>query len=285
MEYPALYNSADRGSASAQGLYLWTIRLEYGLLFAISVMVAYGGAQNASRITITAILVILGGLFVFKSVKELLQDWYRCRALAESIKTSTWRFAMRAHPFNDAKSIQEPLANFRNLLNEILRANASLAKSFTAVGTDQVTEGMLRVRALPLEQRLEYYNTHRVSNQRLWYVKKAKANRVANQRWIFTTILIYISAVIFLNAPPAGVKLSWLFDPSIVLVTSIIGWMQMKRYSELSASYTLTAHEIGIIASNINGIKDEDAWSDFVNEAELAFSREHTQWVARRDVN
>jgi hypothetical protein len=57
----------------------------------------------------------------------------------------------------------------------------------------------------------------------------------------------------------------------------------MKRHSELTASYNLTAHEIGIIKGNAEAVETESEFSDFVNEAELAFSREHTQWVARKD--
>ena len=51
------------------------------------------------------------------------------------------------------------------------------------------------------------------------------------------------------------------------------------------ASYNLTAHEIGIIRANSDSVETEKDLSNFVNEAELAFSREHTQWVARRDAN
>lgn len=66
------------------------------------------------------------------------------------------------------------------------------------------------------------------------------------------------------------------------MASAIIGWTQVKKFNELASSYTLTAHEIGIIQSKVHDAQDEDAFSDFVNEAEQAFSREHTQWVARQ---
>ena len=59
--------------------------------------------------------------------------------------------------------------------------------------------------------------------------------------------------------------------------------MQIKKFNELNSSYTLTAHEIGIIQTRLQDVEAEEEFSDFVNEAELAFSREHTQWVARQD--
>jgi len=100
------------------------------------------------------------------------------------------------------------------------------------------------------------------------------------------TIALYVISAIALNAEQ--LCLPWAtraFDPLIVIVTSALGWLQMKRHGELMASYNLTAHEIGIIQGNSESVLTEEEFSDFINEAELAFSREHTQWVARRDAN
>ncbi|AZO19537.1 MAG: hypothetical protein EOQ42_11160 [Mesorhizobium sp.] len=43
------------------------------------------------------------------------------------------------------------------------------------------------------------------------------------------------------------------------------------------------AHEIGLTADLITDAISDEAFSAAVNEAELAFSREHTQWVARQN--
>lgn len=244
------------------------------------------GINVYSRIAISTLLLVLAALFVFKIVKRLDEDWYRCRALAESVKTSTWRFCMRAHPFGDSDNIAEPKANLRNLLRDILRANQSLAKHLTVSGAEQVSDTMLWVRARPLSERITYYVEHRINDQKTWYARKSAENRRALNIWIAVTIFVYLGAAISLNADQLGY--GWAtkaFDPMIVLATSVLGWLQMKRHGELMASYNLTAHEIGIIKSNSESISTEEDFSNFVNEAELAFSREHTQWVARRDAN
>ncbi|EBT7445580.1 SLATT domain-containing protein, partial [Salmonella enterica] len=54
------------------------------------------------------------------------------------------------------------------------------------------------------------------------------------------------------------------------------------KYNELAVSYFLTAHEIGDIKEQFNYISSENDFLEFVNNAEKAFSREHTQWLARR---
>jgi hypothetical protein len=286
LEYPALYKSASEGSATAQSRFLNTIRWEYFLLFVVSIASATRGLSGLNPLILSILLVILAGLFVYKTVKKLDQDWYRCRALAESVKTSTWRFSMRAHPFADTESIENPKAEFRNLLRDILQANRSIAENLHSDETEQVTASMIEIRRLSLKDRITFYVNNRIDDQRAWYAKKSSANKTAQRRWFWLTIILYVGAAISLNADQLGFSQATLaFDPMIVLVTSTLGWLQMKRHGELTASYNLTAHEIGIIRGNSDNVETEEQFSDFVNEAELAFSREHTQWVARRDVN
>ena len=286
LEYPALYQSADEASARAQRGFLWTTGSEYFLLFLVSLSSANRDIFSLSRLAVTLLLVILAGLFAFKIVKKLDQDWYRCRALAESVKTSTWRFCMRAHPFGDSTQIAEPKATFRNLLHGILKSNQAIAQELVTEASEQVTSSMLEVRALGLTERIAYYVRNRIDEQRLWYARKSVWNRRALRIWVVITVLIYLAAAVSLYADELGD--GWFirfFDPLIVLVTSVLGWIQMKRHSELTATYNLAAHEIGIIKGNADSVKTEEELSDFVNEAELAFSRGHTQGGARKDAN
>lgn len=286
LEYPALYDSANTGSIKAQKRFLRTIRWEYLLLLLVSIASATRQLSGLNPLVITLLLVVLAGLFVYKVMNKLDQDWYRCRALAESVKTSTWRFSMRAHPFEDTSTIDIPKANFRKLLKDLLQVNRYIAANLETDDSEQVTSAMIDIRGLTLDERMAYYVTNRIGSQRLWYSKKSKANKRALYFWIGATIVLYVIAAVALNAEQLGLPLATLaFDPMIVLVTSALGWLQMKRHGELMASYNLTAHEIGIIKGNADAVTSEEQFSDFINEAELAFSREHTQWVARRDAN
>lgn len=102
-------------------------------------------------------------------------------------------------------------------------------------------------------------------------------------KWVVACICVYLLATIgvllrieFVSPP------IWFTEPLIVVGASIVGWMQIKKFNELSSAYTLAAHEIGLLRSEIEEIENEEDFSLFVNRAELAFSREHTQWVARQ---
>ncbi|HVK95945.1 MAG TPA: SLATT domain-containing protein, partial [Noviherbaspirillum sp.] len=75
----------------------------------------------------------------------------------------------------------------------------------------------------------------------------------------------------------------WPTDALVTIAASLLSWIQAKRFQELSASYALAAHEISLIREQANRSMTEAQLSDFIADAESAFSREHTQWVARMD--
>jgi hypothetical protein len=66
--------------------------------------------------------------------------------------------------------------------------------------------------------------------------------------------------------------------------SSVLTWLQAKKHNELNSSYSLAAHEIVLIKGEAVSVKEVPHLSEFVMNSESAFSREHTQWVARKSV-
>jgi hypothetical protein len=64
--------------------------------------------------------------------------------------------------------------------------------------------------------------------------------------------------------------------------SAVLSWTQAKKHKELSASFSLATHEITLIKGESVSVKSEKDLSQFVVNSETAFSREHTQWVARK---
>lgn len=285
-EYPALYTGANDLSNQSQRLYLWLLRAEYSLLITAAAVALIPKPSSTLQVMHALIFVGLGALLIYRSMSKPEQDWYKGRALAESIKTLSWRYCMRAAPFEDAADIKEVRANFRNQLKEILSANRHIGDKIPpdSAANDQITSKMDQIRATSLEQRRSYYLEQRIREQRAWYVRKARENRNAARAWIVACIATYACAVAILTLRPLFPDWEvWPYEPLIVVASSIIGWMQIKKFNELVSAYTLTAHEIGIVQGRLEEADLEDEFSEFVNEAELAFSREHTQWVARQN--
>lgn len=283
--YPALYLGADAASNSSQKEYFNLIRSEYLILVVAAILGMYWAKEKYQLIIYALVFVLAAVVLLFRSVRKPEQRWYRCRALAESIKTSTWRYMMRSDPFFDAEVVQVPRSEFRNHLAGILRANQNIGESIAGYYSDaeQITGVMEEIRALSLEERKTFYRENRIYDQRKWYSKKAFQNKVSFRYWVSIIVVVYLLAMLSVLLRLAFPEVVWWpTEPLTVLAASIVGWVQIRKFNELASSYTLTAHEIGIIQGRIDEIYTEREFSDFVSEAELAFSREHTQWVARR---
>ncbi|MCK5384813.1 MAG: DUF4231 domain-containing protein [Alphaproteobacteria bacterium] len=285
-QYPALYISASAASALAQRSYFNLLKWEYSFLIMTAALAMV--SLNSSTYYIIYALIFIAPilLLLHRSSSKPEQAWYKCRALAESIKTSSWRYMMRAEPFEDTESPAIPKSNFRNFLAEILRANKHIGESTDNLSADnhQITERMNTIRGLSLNERKGIYLEQRIKNQRSWYSNKVNYNKKCHRIWLVVCLIVYIlaiSSVLLRIVFPEW--LYWPTEPLIVIASAILGWMQIKKFNELAASYFLTAHEIGIIQGGIDEVQNEQDFSDFINEAELAFSREHTQWVARKD--
>jgi hypothetical protein len=282
-DYPALFLDADAGSNLYQAKFLRLIRWEY-LTLILAAVFSMSFLNGVIYYLIYAGVFFIGLLIlVSRAQSKPEQWWYRCRALAESVKTLTWRYMMHAAPFSgdDVRAKR----TFRDELHEMFQENNETAKQITNdySGKHQITKAMEGVRAMSRDDRMAYYLKHRVDEQRAWYNRKSTANRDWASRWIWVSSAAYILA--------AGMVLTriafpdwryWPIEPLIVIAASVVGWMQIKRFNELAAAYTVAAHEIGLIRPKADAVTNDDEFSEFVNDAEKAFSREHILWIARQ---
>lgn len=279
---PALFQSADTASNSKQSLYLNLVRFEYACLF-ISAIFALN--IKLERWYYLVYFVVFGSSLIsllYRSLKRPEQDWYQARAMAESVKTLSWRYSMRAEPFDDARQA-DARADFNRLLGQLLASNKSLGHAFTASSARQITDEMSAMREANIEDRRSRYLSDRIHNQRTWYELKAKSNRKWSRIWLIAGCATYVLGLSFiLGRVLDPTSIGWPTDPLVVLASAIIGWTQIKKFNELASAYTLTAHEIGLTEEKIREAANNGEFSAAVNEAELAFSREHTQWVARQ---
>jgi hypothetical protein len=283
--YPALFRCADATSNGRQFLYFFLIKSEYTLLLAAAVF-SMNIFSGPTFYTIYALLFVVSIVVLLtRALKKPEQDWYRCRALAESVKTLTWRYVMRAAPFEDAPQVQVPRAEFRNHLHQLFAENRLTAEMIAPdwSADDQITSEMDNIRGLSLTDRKAYYTHQRVLEQRRWYARKATFNRKAASKWVKVGVVSYIIAgILALSRIRFPEWQLWPIEPIIVFASSVTGWMQIKKFNELSTAYAVTAHEIGMVKPSIDAADSEAKFSEAVNDAELAFSREHTLWVARQ---
>jgi hypothetical protein len=196
----------------------------------------------------------------------------------------TWRYSTSGEPYEqDEKTASK---KFRESLLEILTENKQfIAEGFDNSGSsDPITNKMLSVRTLSVKERIDYYAKYRIDNQLKWYNKKVKFNTRRHRQFFIASILLYILAIgchIFLVIDPIAFNLASIFA---TVVGCFLSWTKMRQYRELAQSYAVTANEIALIKDVARGIDAEKDLHVFIGDAETAFSREHTLWLARRDV-
>jgi len=289
-DLPALFQVADKGAINAQNSYLNLVRLEIAalILAAISSNVSLElqtWPSILSKVSFVSLIVafvarILNGLIGFD------EKWFDCRAIAESVKSAAWRYITRATPFNDPdqEEVDKEFLKDVKLIRDSRKKGAKMLGKEISPGKD-ITKYMREFRGKPLSDRKSLYNEERVEDQKEWYCNKARGNQDSKNMCFWWSVVLEGLAVIiaYFMIGKGAVHLN-ITGILIILVAVIVVWTQTKRHSELSQSYSLVAQDLSRISSTYIHINNEDKFSVFVDEVEEEISKEHTMWLARREL-
>lgn len=286
-DLPGLYQSANNSSILQQRNYFNGILIYLILLCVATLFAFYSDGEDKSDYKIISAVLFLTTLSIVVWLRISRPDdiWYNGRAVAESVKTRSWRWMMRAEPYLDCENIDTVRKHFINDLKTILKQNESLIKQLgnNASIEEPISEKMLEIRKLNLNERFNLYKVQRITNQAIWYNKKSKFNKRWATIWFWSTVVLHAIAIFLLLYNIKEPKLKLPIETIAVIASSILTWLQAKKHNELSSSYSLTAHEIILIKSEVNRIENESDFSEYIMNCENAFSREHTQWFARKN--
>lgn len=287
-EYPALFQNADTAAANRQRVYFRAILAQYALLLiAASVATLSSFLTPRSAALVYLICISLAGfLLLHNTMKKPEQDWYNARALAESVKTLSWRYMMGAEPFGLVQPTKIVRQEFASYIVELLTTHreAGDALVYGHAHGAQITDRMEAVRALSFSERKQFYFDERIDEQLQWYRQKATFNARRGRVLSYLCIAVYGFGIVAGAAQwqDPGALPNWISEPILVLAASLLGWIQARRYQELASSYNLTAHEISQARDALEALDEEDHFPSSVTQIEMAFSREHIQWVARQ---
>lgn len=283
-DYPALYRAADQLSKKAQAAFYLLLRVHLIALVVAAALSVLNYPHSAVAIAQALALLTALASSIYLGTSRPDKTWYGARAVAESAKTLAWRFASRAEPFQ-ASDEDGVRMHFRQTLRAVVEQNSDIASKFEGdLSGAQISRTMDQMRKRPLAERKAAYVAGRVEDQLNWYERNANQNRRKQHKFFAGLVTLNAIALVL-----ALIKIwepdlpYWPTDVFIAGAASLISWTQAKRYSDLATSYALAANEISFIREQAERIKDDEAFSTFVGDAENAFSREHTQWVARKD--
>jgi hypothetical protein len=290
VDLPPIYHAANASSLAAQSQFLTAVA------FRLCAIVAAGGFGLATwkwRTAPTDWAGVAAAICFFAAVIVeiyLLRDrpertWYEGRAAAESVKTLSWRYSVGGEPFGlGIHSVIETEELFLKQLLSVIDVLRELNISPPSSAGSQITESMRRLRSASLDERKRTYETDRVAEQQQWYQRKANWNAKRARFWSRMLLVAELSGVVAAVLKAVGSLEGDFLIFAGVIVAAITAWLQTKQHRTLATAYAVTTIELASVRTKIAWQTNENDWARFVNDAEEAFSREHTLWKASRGV-
>lgn len=290
-DFPNYYQASDQASIDMQRKYLCIIKIDlFAMIFAAALAI-----YNYQTETSNLIFYIISGILLLVSLiasiilktKKYEDYWYQGRALAESCKTLTWRFVCCSEYFEQNIDTTEVKRRFSERIRELSNEfrDLSLIMNARILNRHIITDKMLEIRGLSLQERKSYYIQNRIENQKTWYSDKAQYNIEKYNNWfvaiIISQILSIIGVIFLIKYPLSSWNVVGLFT---TISASGLSWLQVKKHQELKQAYTTAAQELNFILSLSDEIDTENAFSKFVLDSENAISREHTLWLAQKRI-
>ncbi|PWG81183.1 DUF4231 domain-containing protein [Pararcticibacter amylolyticus] len=281
-DFPCYYVDSDNASKFAQKTYKVFIWVSIGFMFLATLVDSLDFFQEIKRYTGIAVF-ISGAMTLLLTLLKPEKSWYKGRAIAESMKTLSWRYMMHIDPF-DANDDRQNLIRFTDRISAInAQANQDgFIPKPNKYHSDVITAEMDAIRNKNLLERKDYYKTHRIENQISWYRQKSINYKLAGNicSWaIFVCQLIAGFYLVKNNGQNTSVNLNGIM---VFIATSLIAIVELYKFKDLHQAYALTHQELNIIKTRFGIIQDQRSFNQFVLEAEQAISREHTMWLARR---
>jgi hypothetical protein len=289
-DLPPIFHAADSSSLQAQAHFLNTTRIR---LIGIVAAGAFGLAtwklneESADWAGVLAAFFFFAAVFVEVYLLRARPErtWYEGRAAAESVKTLSWRYSVGGEPFNIGERPDREIEGlFLTQLDAVINALKDLDISPPSSAGRQITDPMRQVRSESLDERKRLYEMGRVADQQEWYQRKAGWNDKVALRWTIAMLIAEIMGIIAAIMKAVGVLDGDLLIFAGAVVAAMAAWLQTKQFRALATAYGITALELASIRTKIAWQENESDWAKFVNDAEEAFSREHTLWKASRGI-
>lgn len=290
-DFPNYYIAGDRASLLAQKLYTRYVRFDLILMVSSAAMTIYNFQSEESKkilYIISGVLLLIAIIFsLVIKIKKYEDIWYRGRALAESVKTLTWRFMTKSEYFENSITDEEAKLRFTDRMRELHEEFKDLHSFLKAkhLSFPIITNEMEEVRNMDLKDRKIFYLEHRINNQIKWYSNKADNNKAKYENWFWAVIAMQLLALISIGYlilnPESNFNFVGLFT---TLSASFFGWLQLKKYQENKEAYTTATSELNLIRQEAESINTEDSFKIFVLDSENAMSREHTLWLAQKRI-
>jgi SMODS and SLOG-associating 2TM effector domain 3/SMODS and SLOG-associating 2TM effector domain 1 len=283
---PELFRLADATSQTGQRRFMQATSSRLALAIAAAVCGTLSYLVKIGAVEILSIAAAAAFAVAFLIEIWLLSEapdrrWFDGRALAESAKTLTWRYAVGGSPFPLSQGDADHyfIEQLAELLNDAGTTN--IFPSAQPATSAPVSE----LRRRSLEHRRERYLRERILEQQQWYAQKAHYNARRAGYWRLALIILELAGVVVAALKAFGV----IHIDLTSIVSTVLGvgvaWLAVKQHEATAHAYRLASHELWLISARLRTVENEESWAAEVADAEEAISREHTMWRAARAVH
>lgn len=287
-DLPSLYGASDMYSLAAQerAVKLLAVGLTTAIIAATASSFeatgkAYGFLCMVVAVSFCVGLVCSSLMLAWRPERK----WYSNRAVAESVKSIAWKYMTGAPPFEMSLTSQGAEGILKDELETLLKQTSKVGVD-KCEHNDAITDMMRRVRNSTLETRLETYMQYRVDDQCNWYRDKSNWNAQRAVKWLIASIVM--QAVAAMVAVAMIFNEDALFNPAGVfaaIASSMMAWLQFRRHQELEQSYHVAHQELALARMSSSQVESVEQLARYVADTETAISREHTGWLARRELH
>jgi hypothetical protein len=202
--------------------------------------------------------------------------WYQGRALAESVKTLTWRYAACGAPFPADLDIRTADSLFLRRIDELRRDLPDVR--LVPTRGDEISETMRALRRGLLDERRHAYLVGRIKDQQDWYAAKATFHQRRVTLYRALAVVLEVTGVLGALLKAIGVVDFDLAGIAAAAVAGLAAWSATRQHTTNANAYALATHELGLVRERLKQIVDEEEWAAAVADAEAAISREHSTW-------
>ena len=274
-DMPQAYADAEKASEHGQDRSREFVQISLALLVAAAVF----GAIDKPWAGLGAALAFVGSLWLTKLSKGLLDAWYDGRAVAETIKSLTFKYAVGGDPF--ALTRPDAPDRYRAALTEFAQQMHRLGHDLDMADCANAVAALERWRADPWAERREAYRTQRIQDQLTYYSRRGNEHRGSARTYQVISVVLQAAGLIGAILKLFDVTHLDLLGLLAAAAASIAAWDAFGDYTKTARAYEFAVAELNAIDERLGSV-DEAGWPVFVADAEQAMSREHTAWIARR---
>ena len=275
---PAVYDVAETVSKQGQARFRQGTVVAL-LLLLIAALFGLVGKPWAGWLSAVAFggSIVATGLGQFRSAED---DWYDGRAVAESAKTLTWKYAVRGQPFDVGDA--EATSTYERLVGEVLGELRALRSTVEAPNERHDLRPLRQFREAELPDRQAVYREQRLGGQRDWYRRRGGEHRRTARTWGSVAVVLQLGGLAAAALKGLDVIELDLLSPFATAAAGALAWLAAGDYQKTARAYGLTTLELDMTLEAASQITSEEEWARFVADAEQTMSREHTTWLARR---